>query len=51
MHENHVAYRYACLVLLHIVIPDTFCVSDRTYENVMLEPSNMYPNSFHPVIT
>src|SRR6267154_4107419 len=21
------------------------------YENVMLEPSNMYPNSFHPVIT
>jgi hypothetical protein len=51
MHENHVAHRYACLVLLHFVIPDTICVSDCTYENVMLEPSNMYPNSFHPVIT
>ena len=38
----------SCCILL---LPETICVSDCTYENVMLEPSNMYPNSFHPVIT
>lgn len=29
--------------------PDVILISDATYDNVMLEPSNMYPNSFHPV--
>lgn len=38
-------------VLLGFFLPDTICVSDCAFENVMLEPSNMYPNSFHPVVT
>jgi len=47
MHENHVAHR--CVVtfptpicLLHMVL-----ISDCTSENIMLDPSNMYPESFH----
>src|SRR5580693_5462127 len=33
------------VLLSHVTRP----YSDCTYENIMLDPSNMYPESFHPV--
>src|SRR5882757_5257795 len=46
MHENNVAHRFVSFAA-HIHAPN-MTVSDCTAGNVMLEPSNMYPESFHP---
>ena len=47
MHENHVAHRY-----IYIYTPihsyNVIYTRDCTSENIMLDPSNMYPESFHP---
>jgi serine/threonine protein kinase len=50
LHENNVAHRYgftysSCLPFL------TLNCRDCTTQNIMLDPSNMYPESFHPVVT
>lgn len=50
LHENNVAHRYdvtssSCVLFL------TFDCRDCTAQNIMLDPSNMYPESFHPVVT
>ncbi|KAH9978292.1 hypothetical protein BJV74DRAFT_142640 [Russula compacta] len=34
---------------VHFMHENNVAHRDATYDNVMLEPSNMYPNSFHPV--
>jgi hypothetical protein len=50
MHENHVAHRYNNITICaHIQCSDTAYPRDCTSENIMLDPSNMYPESFHPV--
>jgi hypothetical protein len=33
----------------HVHLSDITCIRDCTSENIMLDPSNMYPDSFHPV--
>src|SRR5258707_12715852 len=47
MHENNVAHQY--VLILH---PSTYltwpAIRDCTPGNIMLDPSNMYPESFHP---
>lgn len=48
MHENNVAHRFGrlCFSVIHLS-----CITrlrDDISENVMLDPSNMYPDSFHP---
>jgi serine/threonine protein kinase len=46
MHENHVAHRY---VRPHLNLAlDLTRDSDCTYGNIMLDPSGMFPDSFHP---
>ena len=48
MHENHVAHRY----LLLSTTLSQYLISffrDCTAENIMLDPSKMYPRSFHPM--
>ena len=49
MHENHVAHRYVLLsrILFKFV---TLFVRDCTSQNIMLDPSRMYPKSFHPMV-
>ena len=46
MHENHVAHRYVVitLIFLFLIWPTA---RDCTYGNIMLDPSNMFPESFH----
>ncbi len=48
MHENNVAHRY--VLVLHtstyLIWP---AIRDCTSGNIMLDPSNTYPESFHPV--
>ena len=47
MHENNVAHRFvAFATYLHTL---NMTISDCTAGNIMLDPSNMYPESFHPV--
>jgi serine/threonine protein kinase len=46
MHENNVAHRFVAFVA-HIHAPN-MTISDCTTANIMLDPSNMYPESFHP---
>ena len=46
MHENNVAHRFVAYSA-HIYSPD-MTISDCTAANIMLDPSNMYPESFHP---
>jgi hypothetical protein len=48
MHENHVAHRYLLLstVLSKFLI---LFLRDCTSQNIMLDPSRMYPKSFHPM--
>ena len=48
MHENHVAHRYLLLstILFKFLI---LFVRDCTSQNIMLDPSRMYPKSFHPM--
>ena len=49
MHENHVAHRYLLLstILSKFLI---LFVRDCTSQNIMLDPSRMYPKSFHPMV-
>ena len=48
MHENNVAHRYVVVLFVHVAhLIKT--ISDCTSRNIMLDPSNMYPESFHPV--
>jgi serine/threonine protein kinase len=49
MHENHVAHRSVLNVFAHVHISDMALTRDCTSENIMLDPSDMYPESFHPV--
>ena len=54
MHENHVAHRYVRRSFLsasfrRAYFSDAPYLRDCTSENIMLDPSNMYPKSFHPV--
>jgi hypothetical protein len=52
MHENHVAHRFVPLHSFLFLSGAYSCglphLRDCTSENIMLDPSNMYPNSFHP---
>ena len=47
MHENHVAHRYVVTFFAHIPSYLTY-IRDCTLENIMLDPSDMFPESFHP---
>ncbi len=49
MHENHVAHRYLHLstILSKFLI---LFLRDCTSQNIMLDPSRMYPKSFHPMV-
>ena len=49
MHENHVAHRYLLLSTILSMFVILF-VRDCTSENIMLDPSRMYPKSFHPMV-
>ena len=46
MHENNVAHRFVAFSA-HVHALD-MTISDCTAGNLMLNPSNMYPESFHP---
>jgi hypothetical protein len=48
MHENNVAHRYILSYFLISHYKLTY-IRDCTLRNIMLDPTNMYPNSFHPV--
>ena len=48
MHENHVAHRYVVTFLLTFPCSDMAYISDCTSGNIMLDPSDMFPKSFHP---
>ena len=48
MHENHVAHRWAHINLASLFGSNVAYSRDCTSENIMLDPSNMYPESFHP---
>ena len=47
MHENNVAHR-CVITALAILVSNTTYIRDCTSENIMLDPSNMFPESFHP---
>ena len=46
MHENNIAHRFVALFAL--IHASNITISDCTAGNIMLDPSNMYPESFHP---
>jgi len=50
MHERNIAHRYARVFLncKRIVIKNSF-LRDCTPNNIMLDPSGMYPKGFHPI--
>jgi hypothetical protein len=48
MHERNVAHRYEPYICLRRLQSDS-SLSDCTANNVMLDPSQMYPSGFHPV--
>ena len=48
MHENHVAHRYLLLSMMSKFVISVF--RDCTAENIMLDPSKMYPKPFHPMV-
>ena len=47
MHDNNVAHRFVAFTEQHIYASN-ITISDCTTGNLMLDPSNMYPESFHP---
>ena len=49
MHENHVAHRSVHFYSHCSFLSNATYIRDCTIENIMLDPSNMYPESFHPV--
>src|SRR5713101_7777263 len=51
MHETNVAHRSVYLLPSFVLDSDSTRPNfrDCTYANIMLDPSNMYPESFHPV--
>ena len=49
MHENHVAHRYFFLSTMLSKFPILF-LRDCTSQNIVLDPSKMYPKSFHPMV-
>jgi hypothetical protein len=49
MHENHVAHRYVTIALSFFFF-DMAYTRDCTYGNIMLDPSDMFPESFHPSV-
>jgi hypothetical protein len=50
MHQQNVAHRYEQSLLLGRFMCDLL-LSDCTMNNIMFDPSGMYPNGFHPVKT
>ena len=48
MHERNVAHRYELYICLRRLKSDSPS-SDCTANNIMLDPSQMYPSGFHPV--
>ena len=48
MHENRVAHRYLFLTTTLSKLLNSF-IRDCTLGNIMLDPSRMYPKSFHPM--
>jgi hypothetical protein len=50
MHQQNVAHRYEQSLLLGR-FRYNFLSSDCTVNNIMFDPSGMYPNGFHPVKT
>jgi serine/threonine protein kinase len=49
MHENHVAHRLVHFYSRISLTSNVTYARDCTIDNIMLDPSNMYPESFHPV--
>jgi len=53
MHENNVAHRYVVPFsgarIRFLLFLTWLAIRDCTPLNIMLDPSNMYPESFHPV--
>jgi hypothetical protein len=49
MHENNVAHRFVHFYSRFSSRSNVIHARDCTSENIMLDPSNMYPESFHPV--
>ena len=47
MHENHVAHRHV-VIALTLSFSDIVYARDCTRANIMLDPSNVFPKSFHP---
>jgi hypothetical protein len=47
MHQNNVAHRYFSFYLIPYDSLNP-AIRDCTSENIMLDPSKMYPKSFHP---
>ena len=45
MHENHVAHQYVAIALTFPFL--IWPTLGSTYANIMLDPSNMFPESFH----
>jgi hypothetical protein len=48
MHENHVAHRLVHFYSRFSFGSNVTYARDCTMENIMLDPSSMYPESFHP---
>jgi len=48
MHENHVAHRCVVTFSAPFHFPHIPYTRDCTHKNIMLDPSHMYPESFHP---
>lgn len=51
MHEQNIAHRYARMLLLDTLgcLTRVYFLRDCTANNIMLDPSGMYPNGFHPI--
>src|SRR6266403_858763 len=49
MHENHVAHRLGHFYSRFSICSNVTYARDCTIANIMLDPSSMYPESFHPV--
>ena len=47
MHENHVAHRHV-VIALTLSFSDIVYARDCTRANIMLDPSTVFPKSFHP---
>ena len=51
LHENNVAHRFDVTLSSCSTPSHLFVCRDCTSQNIMLDPSSMYPESFHPVVT